>query len=100
LRLLIDENVSPEIAFSLRESGHDIKNVSDCCKGCQDEKIAEIAINEKRTIVTFDLDFGELYHHLGVSSVVLRLRSRDPIIVAKHLADFFRKTDKRSKKQT
>jgi predicted nuclease of predicted toxin-antitoxin system len=94
LRLLIDENVSPKITARLREEGYDVKSVSECCTGLHDDKIAEVAVKEERTIITFDLDFGELYQHLGVSSIVLRVRTKDPSIIIKRLIDFLQKMEK------
>jgi predicted nuclease of predicted toxin-antitoxin system len=90
LRLLIDENISPEITNNLRLLGYDIKSVRECCKGCHDEKIVEIAKEEERIIITFDLDFGELYRNLGTSSIVLRLRTKNSSLVLKYLLDFLR----------
>lgn len=90
MRLLIDENISPEITNSLRLLGHDVKSAREYCKGCHDERIVEMAIEEERVIITYDLDFGELYRNLGASSIVLRLRTKNPSSVVKYLMDFFK----------
>ena len=87
MRLLIDENIPVEIAEKLRLLGHDVKSIRECCRGVEDEKVIEIAIKEKRVIITYDLDFGELYRNLGAGAVVLRLRTRQPAIVLNHLVD-------------
>ncbi|MBI5180308.1 MAG: DUF5615 family PIN-like protein, partial [Nitrospirae bacterium] len=84
------ENISPEITSNLRTLGYDVKSVRECCKGSSDEKIAEIAIKEERIIITYDLDFGELYWHLGAGSIVLRLRTKNPPLVLKYLMDFLK----------
>jgi len=88
LKLLIDENISPDITFRLRALKYDVKSIRECCKGCEDEKIAEIALKEERIIITYDLDFGELYRNFGASSLILRLRSKNPSIVLKYLLNF------------
>jgi len=88
LKLLVDENISPEITSRLRALKHDVKSIRECCKGYADEKIVEMAVSEERLIVTYDLDFGELYRNFGASSLILRLRSKNPSIVLKHLAKF------------
>lgn len=88
MRLLIDENISPGITAHLKAHEYDIKSISECCKGYADEKVAEMAIAEKRIIITYDLDFGELYRNLGASSIILRLRTKKPAIVIKYLTNF------------
>ena len=88
MKLLIDENISPDITSRLRALKYDVKSIRECCKGCEDEKIVEIALKEERLIVTYDLDFGELYRNFGASSLILRLRSKNPSIVLKYLLNF------------
>ena len=88
MKLLVDENISPEITAYLRAHDYDIKSISECCKGYEDERVAEIAISEERIIITYDLDFGEIYRNLGASSIILRLRTKKPASVIKYLADF------------
>jgi predicted nuclease of predicted toxin-antitoxin system len=90
LKLLIDENIPPEITRNLRTLGYDVKSVRECCKGSHDEKIAEIALKEERIIITYDLDFGELYWRFGAGSIVLRLRTKNPTLVLKHLIGFLK----------
>ncbi len=92
MRLLIDENISPEITDNLRLLEYDVKSVKESCKGCHDEKIVEIALKEERIIITYDLDFGELYRYLGASSIVLRLRTKNPSLVLKYLVNFLKTT--------
>ncbi len=62
MRLLVDENIPPEIASYLRDKGHDVKEVRKTAKGSEDEEIAEIALKESRGILTLDLDFGHIYY--------------------------------------
>lgn len=90
MKLLIDENISPEITENLRTLGFDVSSTRECCKGCPDERIVEIAKKEERIIITFDRDFGEIYRNLGASSIVLRLRTKNPPSVLKFLLDFFK----------
>ena len=88
MKLLVDENISPEITSRLRSLKHDVKSIRECCKGYADEKIVEMAVSEARLIVTYDLDFGELYRNFGARSLILRLRSKKPSIVLKYLVSF------------
>ncbi len=102
MKLLIDENISPEITADLKALNYDVKSISECCKGYDDKKVVEIALREERIIVTYDLDFGELYRNFGASSIILRLRTKKPPMIVKYLINFLRtaeiqKIDMRSK---
>lgn len=88
MKLLIDENISPEITTHLRNIKYDVKSISECCKGYEDEQVVEMAIAEERLIITYDLDFGELYRNFGASSVILRLRTKNPSVILKYLVQF------------
>lgn len=88
MKLLIDENISPEVTSRLRTLKHDVKSIRECCKGYEDEKIVELAVLEERLIITYDLDFGELYRNFGASSLIIRLRSKNPSVVLKYLVNF------------
>lgn len=88
MKLLIDENISPEITTHLRTLKYNVKSIRECCKGYEDEKVVEVALSEKRIIITYDLDFSELYRNFGASSVILRLRSKNPSVVSKYLVNF------------
>lgn len=90
MRLLIDENISPEVTAQLRKAAFDVKSIAECCKGYADEEVVALAVHEERIIVTYDLDFAELYRNFGASSVILRLRSKKTPIVFKHLVRFLK----------
>jgi predicted nuclease of predicted toxin-antitoxin system len=81
LKLLVDENLSPLTVGFLRGKGFDVLSIEEVCKGSSDEEISEIARRENRIIVTFDLDFGEIFFMKGVSVIVLRIRSRKPDMI-------------------
>jgi len=77
LRLLLDEHVDPRIAERLRERGHDVVAVTQRSDllGATDEDLFEIAVEERRAVVTYDLagfralateQIIEEGHHFGV----------------------------------
>ena len=80
LKLLADENISEKTVASIRKAGYDIKSIRDIgLKGSNDEKIVDFATKEKRAILTFDLDFGEIYYFSSeakIGVIVLRLKSQ------------------------
>ncbi len=57
MRLLLDENVRKEVADFLRNSGHDLLAVSS---GIEDYKIANLAKEDSRVILTHDQHFANI----------------------------------------
>lgn len=80
MRLLLDANISPETAIFLRSFGFDVKSlIEDGLGGIEDAAVAKIAQREKRLLITFDLDFGEMYYFAlrkKFSVIVLRFEDQ------------------------
>lgn len=80
LKLLADENISLKTVTFIREAGFDIVGVREIGqKGKDDKKIVNLAKKENRIIVTFDLDFGEIYYFsskFSNSIIVMRTKSQ------------------------
>lgn len=78
-RFLADMGVSSRIVDWLRQQGFDIVHLRD--EGLQrlpDELIFQKAIQENRTVITFDLDFGEIASFskkIQTSVIVFRLQN-------------------------
>jgi predicted nuclease of predicted toxin-antitoxin system len=84
MRFLLDMNLPPALAEWLRAEGHDAIHVVEAGLGeLPDSAIFEHAAVERRIVVTFDLDFGELavpeLRHQGV--ILFRLRTARPSYV-------------------
>ena len=61
MRFKIDENLHAGIANLLRQAGHDAITVFDqALQGHSDIEIASVCREEKRAIVTMDLDFSDI----------------------------------------
>lgn len=61
MRFLTDENIFPPITSYLRKTGHDVKTVQESgLSNSADDKIADLATREERTIITFDKHFGNI----------------------------------------
>ena len=79
MRILCDMGVSMKVVDWLRDQGHDSVHLRD--EGLHRLPNGEIfskAIAEKRIVLTFDLDFGELAaaaKDRGASVIVFRLRN-------------------------
>lgn len=79
MKLLLDANLSPEVARLLKESGHDAIHVGDVgLLSAPDPEILQAAATEGQILLTADADFGALLalSSLASPSVVL-LRSAD-----------------------
>jgi len=62
IKFLANENISPKIVQFLISLGFDAKRITEYRKGLKDKEVIEIALKEKRVILTFDLDFGEVFY--------------------------------------
>jgi predicted nuclease of predicted toxin-antitoxin system len=96
LRLLIDENISPQTASFLRELGHDVESVRRIEMGADDEAIVETALEEGRAIITQDTDFGNIYYFAERSQltvVVVRPSTQSVETINEILEKFLNRAD-------
>ena len=82
MRILANENVPGEIVQSLRAQGYDIVWLRIEAPGSTDSEVLALAQTEKRIIMTFDKDFGELAFRWGLPAtsgiILLRLIASSP----------------------
>ncbi|MCA9925112.1 MAG: DUF5615 family PIN-like protein [Anaerolineales bacterium] len=61
MRIKLDENLPTDLAFSLRQLGHDVETVpEENLGGAADDLIWKIAQDENRFLITQDLDFSNV----------------------------------------
>ena len=60
MRLLADENFPRHVFEALGANGHDVRWIGGETSGIPDYAVLALAQSEKRTIITFDSDFGKL----------------------------------------
>ena len=78
MRFLIDANISYRLVAALRRSGHDVRSVTEENPNAADADILGWAVEDKRTILTYDKDFGELVFKLARRHAgVILLRCQD-----------------------
>lgn len=65
MRLLANENIPLASIRLLQSWGFDVLSIGLEHPSISDEEVMEIAIQEQRTIVTFDRDYGELIFKKG-----------------------------------
>ena len=91
MRFLADMGISIRVVGWLREQGHEVVHLRE--EGLQrlpNGKIFLKAVSEKRIILTFDLDFGEIAAHRKVektSVVIFRLHNTRAIHVINRLSN-------------
>jgi len=82
MRFLLDMGISPDTGLYLKELGHDAIHLIDGgMERASDFQIMEKALNERRIILTHDLDFGRMLAFSGERSpsvVTFRLTSMRP----------------------
>ena len=76
MKLLLDENLSPRHANTLRELGHHTVSVVECgLSGADDSVVRAFAIKDDRILVTLDADFANVSRYPPANSPgVIRLR--------------------------
>ena len=99
IKLLLDANISPKTREYLVEkfNFNVIDLITENKYNLTDDKVVELAKNEKRIIITFDLDFGEIYYFSEkgkVGMIVLRIQDQTVESVNKILSKFFKKEAK------
>lgn len=82
MQFITEENIFPQISSFLRKLSHDVKCVKESgLYKLADNDIAKIAIDEKRTIVTFDKHFGDIrrYNPKKMYGIIV-IRIEPPLI--------------------
>ena len=77
-KLIVDENLSPDLAATLRQAGHDAIHVNDVKLGATaDRRIMDWAAEDHRAIVTCDTDFQtHLWREGATEPSIVRLSQR------------------------
>lgn len=82
MRILVDENIPRITVETLRQFGHDVKDIRESeWKGIPDQEIWTISQREKRLLVTTDWGFAPYRYtpHFGILIVRLRQPNKEKI---------------------
>ena len=89
MRLLADENIPRLVVEFISSRGHDALWVGKVAPGIKDREVFSLATTQKRTLITFDTDFGELVFRLGVGApfgvILFRLSPDAPSEIAQSI---------------
>jgi len=90
MRFLADENFPGDAVAARRDNGHDVEWVRSDAPGSRDSEVLARASSEKRILLTFDKDFGELAYKARVPAtcgiVLFRVAMPAPAAVGPRLA--------------
>jgi predicted nuclease of predicted toxin-antitoxin system len=89
VRWLADECVAAPLVAFLRLGGHDVLYVAEAAAGVSDPDVIDLALREKRLLLTEDKDFGDLVfrRERAVPGVVLiRIGPENPALKTIRLA--------------
>jgi len=85
--ILADENFPGNAVAALKNEGYDILWIHDFAPGINDKEVLNIAIKEKRILVTLDKDFGEIAFKYGLPAecgvILFRLPCLAPALMIK-----------------
>jgi predicted nuclease of predicted toxin-antitoxin system len=68
VKFVADESCARPVILALRQAEHDVLAIADVAKGEVDERVLELAVSERRVLITEDRDFGELVYARGRQS--------------------------------
>jgi predicted nuclease of predicted toxin-antitoxin system len=75
MRVLVDENIPRMTADRLRELGHDVKDIRGTAdEGLADAGLWDIALRERRLLITTDKGFTEYRADCHSGILIVRLR--------------------------
>jgi predicted nuclease of predicted toxin-antitoxin system len=90
MQFLANENLPLDVVEAVRQIGHDVAWVRVDAPGSKDRDILHRAVVERRTLLTFDKDFGELAFKSGLPAscgvVLFRLQAESSIALATMVA--------------
>ncbi len=81
-KFLANENIPLTTILRLRKEGFDISSIGLDAPSITDREVMQIAVDENRTIITFDRDYGELIYKYGfrppAGVIYLRMQNYQP----------------------
>ncbi len=86
MRFLADENFPRPALEALRNAGLDVAWIADSHSGATDIEVLQLCMSQRRVLLTFDKDFGELAFLRGLPAdcgiILFRITPQSPRDVA------------------
>lgn len=86
-KFLANENVPIEVVETARQAGHDMAWIVESSPGADDDAVLAASLAERRVLLTFDKDFGEMAFRQGKNAscgvILLRPKLHEPDYVAR-----------------
>lgn len=86
---LANENFPNPSVKLLRENGFDVNYILESNRSVTDEKVIEIALTEKRIVLTFDKDYGEIIFRHKIANppavIFFRYKGESPTAAGENL---------------
>lgn len=86
MRLCANENIAGDCVNALRQAGHDVLWIREAAPGSPDPAVLALAQAERRLLITFDKDFGDLVFHQGAEAsrgvVLFRIAQPSSAVIA------------------
>jgi hypothetical protein len=86
-KFLADENVPGDAVEAARQAGHDVAGIVESSPSVSDDAVLAVSLAQRRVLVTFGKDLGELVFRHGKSAtcgvVLVRPRLRNPDYLAR-----------------
>lgn len=93
MNLLANENFPLASVRLLQEAGQDVMFIGEEAPSIEDADVMKLAIEQGRTILTFDRDYGELIYRYGyrppAGVIYFRWEEFEPTEPATYLIDLF-----------
>lgn len=86
MQFLANENFPLDAVEAIRQAGHDVAWVRTDAPGSKDPEVLRRAVSERRVLLTFDKDFGNLAFQFGLPAncgiVLFRLQASSSAVLA------------------
>lgn len=97
MQFLANENIPLSSILRLRDSGYDVTAIIVESPGASDSEVLSKANSERRIVLTFDRDYGELIYRLKYPQpsgvIYFRFFPRTPVEPAEHLLRLLSSTE-------
>lgn len=94
MKVLVDENIPGITVRALQALGHDVKDLRGTCdQGLSDDLLWEVAVSEKRLLITTDKGFARIRSERHPGVLVIRLRQPNRLRIHQRVLDVLQRME-------